>query len=170
MEILVRYVDGTTDQTYADDYISSTALVENQWLEIDPVFLNTRLVTAAEFEDIIFEIQTTDVCGNLGSAQISVTIRSSDDCLLDRNVFTPASQTPLGILFKLSTNRNAKVDLYDITGYHITKITEGPYNAGWNTYPWDGRTEEGQPVGSGVYIITIRSGKLDCVLKVIIVR
>lgn len=169
-EIWVRYTDGSIDRNYAASFIASTPLVERQWIDIEPRFNNTGLLTSAESEVIIFEIRTTDVCNNAATAQATITVMSDDDCLLDRNVFKPESETPLGILFQLSSNRNAKIDLYDVTGYHITKITEGPFNGGWNTYRWNGRAEDGQLVGSGVYVITIRSGIMYCVLKVIIVR
>ncbi len=162
-ELLIHYIDGSIVKDF-----SFIGTLGQQWASI--VFTNTRLLTSAENEDIVFEFRTTDICGNVSSAQVSITLQSSNDCKLDRNVFIPETEASLGILFKLSSNRDARIDLYDITGYHIMKITEGPFNAGWNTYEWRGRTEQSQPVGSGVYIITVRSGELDCVLKVIIAR
>ena len=63
----------------------------------------------------------------------------------------------MGIKFKLSSKRIAKLDLYDVSGRHITKITEDIYQGGWNLYMWSGKTETGLKVGSGVYIVNTSS-------------
>jgi flagellar hook assembly protein FlgD len=85
-------------------------------------------------------------------------------------VFEAENQSPLGINFKLSSNRVARLDVYDLNGVCIAKLAEGPFNAGWNTYHWNGLTEDGRKVGSGVYIIALRSGEFTAWKKCIIVR
>jgi hypothetical protein len=62
------------------------------------------------------------------------------------------------------------LDLYDVSGRHITKITEDIYQGGWNLYLWSGNTETGLKVGSGVYIVTLRSGEFNSWKKFILVR
>ncbi len=169
-DVWISYIDGTVDTTFADAFIAQGGFPADQWIELHPKFTNTKLITSAESEAIQFQIHTIDRCGNSKIATAQLLVHSSNDCMLDRNVFRPGSGTPLGIKFKLSSNRVARIDLYDITGYHIMKITEGPYSAGWNTYRWNGLLPDGKKVGSGVYIITINSGVLHCWKKVILVR
>jgi hypothetical protein len=89
---------------------------------------------------------------------------------LDRNVFRPEAESPLDIRFKLSNRRAAQLDIYDIAGRHITQLTQGVYQGGWNSYSWDGITETGQGAGSGVYLVTLRSGEFNSWKKFIIVR
>jgi hypothetical protein len=169
-DVWVSFIDGSVDSSYADAFIAKGEFPAGQWITLQPKFGRTKLVTNAEQEVIRFEIRTADRCGNHKTATAQLTVHSSNDCMLDRNVFQASSGTSLGIKFKLSSNRRVRIDLYDITGYHIMKITEGPYSAGWNTYFWNGRLPDGKKVGSGVYIITIHSGRLHCWKKVILVR
>ncbi|GBD93976.1 hypothetical protein BMS3Abin05_01572 [bacterium BMS3Abin05] len=169
-DVRVIYVNGQVDSSYADAFINRTGNVSDQWLDLQPAFTNTRLVTKAFQEVILFEVRSVDRCGNIKTARVQVFVRSGNDCFLDRNVFQAENSLPLGIKFKLSSNRKAQIDLYDISGYHIMKIVEGNFSAGWNTYRWDGTMHNGKKIGSGVYIITVKSGHLMCWKKVILVR
>lgn len=91
---------------------------------------------------------------------------------LDLNVFDPAMDQVLGINFELETSRNVKLDLLDISGYIVTPLYDESFDIGVNRREWDGRTRDGQPVGSGTYVVTLRSieGRLICWRKVIIRR
>ncbi|OPZ67145.1 MAG: hypothetical protein BWY83_02690 [bacterium ADurb.Bin478] len=119
---------------------------------------------------MVFELRVRDQYGRLATAQTSITIISMNRMKLDRNVYEPDRQEPLAIQFKLSSNRVARLDVYDIAGTHISKLSEADYLAGWNTYYWDGRTSGGMLAGSGVYIITIHSGDFKDWKKCMIVR
>ncbi len=59
---------------------------------------------------------------------------------------------------------------YDLAGVHLGKLSEDLYNAGWNTYYWNGRLPNGMLAGSGVYIITLHSGEFKDWKKCMIVR
>ena len=89
---------------------------------------------------------------------------------LDRNVFRPELEDALAINFKLARSAVARLDAYDVTGYHITRIAEDYFPGGWNVYLWNGLLEDGRKAGSGVYIITLRSDDYKTYKKVIIVR
>ncbi|MEL6822537.1 MAG: hypothetical protein AAFP70_12300, partial [Calditrichota bacterium] len=91
---------------------------------------------------------------------------------LDLNVFDPAMDQVLGMNFELETSRNVKLDLLDISGYIVTPLYDETFDIGVNRREWDGRTRDGQPVGSGTYVVTLRSieGRLICWRKVIIRR
>jgi len=169
-DLWVYYVNGEVDTTFADDFIAATVLQPNTWQVIVPQFTNTRLLTAARIEPIKFELRIRDLFGRPDQAEAIVSVQSSNALSLDRNTFEPGYGEPIDIQFKLSSNRLACLDLYDVTGHHVSKLCESMYSAGWNNYHWDGRTSNGQPVGSGVYIITIRSGEYHDWKKFILVR
>jgi len=169
-ELWVYYANGQIDSSYAEAYIKTTRLTPNVWLEVTPIFTNTRLFTAAKEEDIRFEIRSLDIFGDFATASDAVLVRSSNDLVLERNVYEADRQSPLGINFRLSSNRSARLEVYDLNGVCISKLVEAPFNAGWNTYNWNGQTETGRPVGSGVYIIALRSGEFNAWKKCIIVR
>ena len=169
-DLVVLFPNEQTDSTFADDYIGTSALTPDVWYEIDQMYKPLKMITTEKQEDLIFEIVTLDRRNRKASAQATVTVVSSNYLVLDRNVYRPEFETALGIKFKLSTQRNAKLDLYDVAGRHITKITEDIYDGGWNLYNWSGRTEQGLKVGSGVYIVTLRSAEFSAWKKFILVR
>lgn len=169
-DLWVRLANGEIDSTYADEFIEATQLVPDEWVNVAPQFTNTRLVTSAEEEQVIFELRTRDVLGDFRTAQASVTIKSSNALVLNRNMFVASREDALEINFKLSSNRTARLDVFDISGSHVSKLTEGPFPAGWNTLQWDGNTGNGEKVGSGLYVITLKSGGFNAMKKVMIVR
>lgn len=170
-DIHVYFADGSIDTTYADDFIAHTLPMPGLWYTLTPEFRDTRLLRLnAEQERITFEIRTIDLLGNRASAQTHVLVRSNNALTIDRNTFQPELQSTLAIRFKLSSRRLARLDLYDLSGYHITKITEDIYEGDWNTYDWNGLTTNGQKVGSGVYLVTLRSGDFQSWRKIIVVR
>ncbi|UCE05980.1 MAG: DUF11 domain-containing protein [bacterium] len=169
-DIWVYLADGNTYFDYADAYIKNTNLEPDKWYDIDQKYTNTKMFTSAEQEQIIFELRTVDIFGKVRTAQAFVTIMSSNDFYLDRNVFEAYRIEPLGINFKLSSNRFARLDLFDISGKKIANLIEGSYQAGWNVFNWNGTLENGQRIGSGLYFITLKSGNYNVLKKVMIVQ
>jgi len=169
-DLWIRFPGGEIVTDFADDFISANNITPEVWYEVDENYNPEFLITTANREPLVFEIRAIDIFGNEASAQSRVEVISSNYLVLDRNVFRPEAETPLGIRFKLSNRRVARLDIYDIAGRHITKLTEDVYQGGWNIYPWDGITETGQRAGSGVYLVTLRSGEFNSWKKFIIVR
>ncbi|MDZ7376064.1 MAG: T9SS type A sorting domain-containing protein, partial [candidate division KSB1 bacterium] len=145
-------------------------LEPNQWHEVSQKFADTRLITSAEQEIIIFELRTLDEYGKLRTAQAAVTVQSSNMFYLDRNVFEAYRSDPLGIHFKLSSNRLARLELFDFAGRKVTTLAEQFYPAGWNALHWNGTLEDGSKIGSGVYLITLKSGNFHQMKKVMVVQ
>ncbi|MCH8956677.1 DUF11 domain-containing protein [candidate division KSB1 bacterium] len=94
---------------------------------------------------------------------------------LDRSLFEPDGQTQLAITVELDVITDVTLDIFDITGYPIKRISTANATIGLNTFFWDGQTNEGLKAGSGVYIVVVRdkaiSGRaLECIKKVLVVR
>jgi len=169
-DVLVYFADGTVHENYADDFIRESSLQPQVWYRLNPVFKETSLRTAAYSENVIFELRTHDVFGNRAAVRATVVVQSANDLVLDRNVFEPANGEPLGINFRLSSNRVALLELLDIAGRRVARLAERAFDAGWNLLNWDGRTEGGDLVGSGVYLVTIKSNEFKSWRKVVVVR
>ncbi len=169
-DLWVYLADSQIDSTYGDVYVQQTTLTPGEWFRIDPDYLPVKLVTAAKQEMLKFEIHILDQYGNRARAETDVLVHEADDLSLDRNTYEPDLQEPLQIRFRLSSSRNATLDLYDIAGHHISELTDGVYPAGWTTYYWNGLTRQGVRVGSGVYIVTLRSDEYKDWKKFMIVR
>jgi len=169
-DIWVYLANGQIISDFADEFIEDTELTPDRWYEPHTKYSDTKLYTDAKQEQVIFELRTTNILGEFKTARTSVTVRSSNNFCLDRNVFVPGRDGELGIKFKLSSNREVRLEIFDIIGTKIATITEGFYNAGWNTYFWNGNTGNGQNIGSGFYLITIRSGGFTDLKKVMVIR
>ena len=169
-DIWVHAADGSIDSNYADAFIASNLPQPGTWLDVEPLFDQTQFTTDAEEERLVFELRAVDIMGTRKISWANVMIRSQNAFNVDLNVFVPGRDGDIRIRFQLSSNRMARLDIYDITGSQIAKLTEAPYQAGWNSYRWDGRTENGQHIGSGFYIITIRSGEYTSWKKLMIAR
>lgn len=112
-----------------------------------------------------------DDSNNISTAFVTA-VTIFEDCSLfhlDANVFAP-DRRPLGIIFELGEPRVVRLDVYDLASYHVTQITELSFPAGENRFEWNGSAANGQKVGSGVYVISLRSDNLLCWKKVIVVR
>ncbi len=170
-DLWVYLADGRVTTDYADAFIAATPLAPGIWYEVSPPFTNTRLFTTAKQEPIRFELRTRNTFGLAASDTATVIVQSNNAMVLDRNVFEADREGPLAINFRLSSNRRARLDVYDLAGHHVTTLAENNFFAGWNTFNWNGTiAENGYQAGSGVYLITLRSGEYDDWKKVIIVR
>ncbi|OQX86682.1 hypothetical protein B6D60_05665, partial [candidate division KSB1 bacterium 4484_87] len=169
-DLWIHQADGQIIKDFADDFIAANNIERDTWVEIPVKYSQTHLLTTEKQEPVIFEVRTTEIRGIEKTAQASVTFRSSNYLVLDRNVFRPDIDGRLGIKFKLSYRRLAQLDIYDLAGTHITRVAEDIFDGGWNTYYWNGITESGRKVGSGVYLVTLRTDEFKSWKKVIIIR
>ncbi|HPR89770.1 MAG TPA: hypothetical protein PL181_17295, partial [bacterium] len=169
-DLWVYLADNEIDSTYGDAFVRETVLTPGAWFRIDPDYLPLRLTSTAKQEMLKFEIRILDQYGNRARAETNVMVHEANDLSLDRNTYEPDLQDPLQIRFRLSSSRTATLDLYDIAGRHISVLTDAVYPAGWTTYYWNGLTREGVRVGSGVYIVTLRSDEYKDWKKFMIVR
>ncbi len=73
------------------------------------------------------------------------------------NPFDPASGTYISYI--LTKDSNISVNIYDLAGNNLTKLTRSAGSAGgsagYNEVFWDGKTGSGQTVGNGMYIYLI---------------
>ncbi|KAA3662659.1 MAG: DUF11 domain-containing protein, partial [Calditrichaeota bacterium] len=169
-DLRVYTADDQVDDTFADAFIASTLPQPGVWLDVTPLYRNVRLFTLAKEEIIRFELVTVDYLYNTKRVSADLTVQARNDMVLERNVFRAGREDKIGINFELSSNRNVRLDLYDLAGSLVTTIEEGPYFAGRNTYYWDGYTKSGQKVGSGVYLVTLRSGEYTSWKKMVVVQ
>ena len=169
-DIWAILADGSLDSTFADNFIAAHSLTPDEWLSVGRGFTLQHLRTDAREEPIIFELRAVDRAGKLVTARTTSMVASSNYLVLDKNVFKSEQEDFLGIRFKLSYRRQATLDIYDLNGRHITRVAQDIYDGGWTTYNWNSLTTDGQKVGSGVYLVTLRSGEFNAFKKFILVR
>ena len=79
------------------------------------------------------------------------------------------------IPFKLSEESDVTIEIHDVTGHLVRKLTLGYIPAGFYTSKdkavhWDGKNEAGEKVASGIYFYTIKAGEFKAVRKMTITR
>ena len=74
------------------------------------------------------------------------------------------------IPYQLASNVNVSLDIYDAQGRCVYSKLLGYRKAGSHTTYWDGRNMAGEPVASGIYFYSIRSGDFQATRKMLIRR
>jgi len=54
-----------------------------------------------------------------------------------------------------------KIVLYNMLGQSIRTLVDGNQSAGFYTVYWDGRSDMGSPVSSGIYICNMLAGEFS---------
>ena len=169
-DLRIFYENGSWTDTYGDAFILATMLSPDVWTTVVPDFSDTWMRTEKAEERVGVILMTTNLWGIARGDTAFFTVRSTDDFVLDENVFKPEYGTPLGLRFKLNSNRRAVINVYDISGTLVKKAADGLYAGGWNFTTWDGTDENGRKVGSGVYVAILTSGQFQKARKFILVR
>ncbi|NQT24381.1 T9SS type A sorting domain-containing protein [candidate division KSB1 bacterium] len=82
------------------------------------------------------------------------------------NPFNPNTQFD----YQLPEDSNVQISVYDILGKRVKVLLDEDMKAGYHHMSWDGTTENGRPVASGVYLIQISTLKDHLVRKVSLMR
>ncbi len=69
------------------------------------------------------------------------------------NPFNPSTT----LTFRLPEGSRATLAIYDVTGALVRRLVDGELGAGEHVAYWDGRSDRGQAVGSGVYVARLEA-------------
>jgi len=82
------------------------------------------------------------------------------------NPFNPST----AIRYYLKENCRVALEIYDIRGNLIARLTEAYQEKGLHTATWNGRDRAGNEVSSGVYFYRLRAGKMEISKKMVLAR
>jgi hypothetical protein len=80
------------------------------------------------------------------------------------------AQGRTGIQFSLDTERDVRLAVYDVAGRFVRTLVNGPTGGGIHTIMWDGRTERGHAIASGVYYLRLDAGNTHMNRSLIVLR
>jgi hypothetical protein len=155
-----------------DDYIGTHSPGElgvyyydgNGWIYIggtpDP---STQTIKVRSWKLGLFQIQA----GPHGA--VPAELQVPDRYALEPNYPNPFNPTTK-INYQLSRAGYTRLTIYDIQGREIKTLVNSFQNTGDYSVTWDGRSEEGVPVASGVYMFRLKSGKFDKSNKMILLK
>jgi len=143
--------------THAMDKLEITARDVNHRLTMEPVIYT---LTSDEISDwsLIMPLR-------LSLPKQSVLLQNYP------NPFNPETWLP----YQLAQDSDVTISIYNIKGQFIRTLNLGSRNAGVYTTKdraayWDGRDNSGQPVASGAYFYTLRTGEFRSTRKMVIVK
>ena len=101
---------------------------------------------------------------NFTGAQVGI---AENEVKIGRSLFDPKTGQSAGIFYNLPAAGAVTIKIYDLAGGLVKTIADNaPGNAGFNKDEWDGRDSTGSIVPPGVYLLHIKSGKLNVTRKI----
>jgi len=86
------------------------------------------------------------------------------------NVFNPAKGEKALIVVELPKQGHVKLRLYNTRGNKIRELADEEKEAGSHKYYWDGKSDNGDVVGSGLYFVHIQAGDYKKTKKIVVVK
>ena len=74
------------------------------------------------------------------------------------------------IRYRLPEASEVKLGVYNLLGQEVRRLVDGEVGAGTHSVLWDGRDEDGKPVGSGIYFSRLKVGEIVRTRKAVLLR
>ncbi len=82
------------------------------------------------------------------------------------NPFNPSTT----VSFSLKHDSDVHIDIYDVRGRKVFTLTDERYTAGQHQIVWDGISDDGREVASGVYLLRLTTGEANLLKKALLVK
>jgi hypothetical protein len=128
-----------------------------------PVF-HARLTVTSAPESVV---DVDDVARLVSS---SATDQTSAAPVLWLKVSPNPGNPRVNLEFTMHRPSPASLAVYDVSGRRVAQLARGIFPAGRVCRTWDGRDEQGRPVGSGTYFARLESGGITRVQKFAMVK
>jgi len=86
------------------------------------------------------------------------------------NPFNPATTIVLELPAGSGDGRSTEIDIYDAAGRTVRRLFSGTAPAGRSEIHWDGTSDAGSAVSSGLYMAVSRTGPLRLERKLVLIR
>lgn len=74
------------------------------------------------------------------------------------------------VRFYLPEPTEAHLIVYNVLGQQVAELASGVQTAGWHNITWDGSSEAGRTLASGVYLLRLQAGGVTATRKLALVR
>jgi hypothetical protein len=82
------------------------------------------------------------------------------------NPFNPETR----ISYSLPKAGNVEIAIYNMMGRSVRRLKNGTQQAGTYEVIWDGRDDRGMSLGSGMYLVRLKSGEFSSMRKVLLMK
>jgi len=86
------------------------------------------------------------------------------------NVFNPTKGEKALIVVEIPKQAHVRLNLYNTRGNKVRELADEEKEAGTHKYYWDGKSGNGDVVGSGVYFVHIQAGDYKKTKKIVVVK
>ncbi|MBN2001424.1 T9SS type A sorting domain-containing protein, partial [candidate division KSB1 bacterium] len=123
--------------------------------------------TAGDVGTVYYRLKQIDTGGAFQYYEKNIVVFPPDRFMLAQNFPNPFNpSTTIGYEIAGDGDRLA-IDVYDLLGRYVRSLVRENSRAGYHTAFWDGRDEQGQIVGSGVYMCVLTCGTTRITKKMI---
>ena len=149
-------------------------------------FRFTADLSLADATSLSFYIEAWDSegirhTGPIGAPDVMYTLdtESGEDIAVIQNlpetfVFLQNYPNPFNlettILFELPTESHVRLEILDVLGRELKELYKGNLSAGYKRIIWDGTTENGRPLPSGIYFCALHTGSSMHVIKMVLTK
>ncbi len=89
--------------------------------------------------------------------------------LLEQNYPNPFNNSTT-IEFELPQKNDISLQIYDLNGRLVNRLKNGSYPAGVHSLCWNGRNQNGESVGSGIYYAVLKTNAQQSVIKMTLLK
>ena len=82
------------------------------------------------------------------------------------NPFNPMTT----VVFELAERQRVTLQVFDLRGHRVRALAEGDFEPGRHERVWDGRSDSGQKVASGSYLLRMQAGDRVDLTKVSLLK
>ncbi len=137
--------------------------------------------TLSETSDYSWRVGALDIDGNIGwsprgefSTDMATAVGDEPDALPEQFALSQNYPNPFNPLttieFALPKRSDVKVSIFNLHGRLVRTFDLGSTGAGEHAIEWDGRTNRGTPVATGVYFYRIEAGEFARTRKMLLLK
>lgn len=86
------------------------------------------------------------------------------------NPFNPSTTIRFDIPAAMSAKGNIQLDIYNSLGQKVVSLLRGEIHTGQNSAEWNGLSQDGREVASGVYYVVLRANGIQMAGKLLLIR
>lgn len=105
----------------------------------------------------------------IGYVSVTEGIELPTQYVLDQNFPNPFYPSTT-LRYGLPEDASVSMVIYDIRGNTVRTMDSGSQVAGWYEHIWNGKTTEGQAIGTGIYFARIVAGSYTEVVKLVYLK
>jgi flagellar hook assembly protein FlgD len=86
------------------------------------------------------------------------------------NPLNPTTTISFDVAGTSGVKQSIQLTIYNVRGKQVIRLIDSEYEPGNHRVVWNGRTDKGEQVSSGIYLYTLRSGDKTYTRKMVMLK